>query len=123
MMHFKIDENLPVEIAVLFTQAGHNAETVFDENLTGTDDRRVYEACQKEGRALITLDLDFADTRRYPPGESAGIAVIRASIQEKGHVLALIARMLPALADEELDKHLWIIDESVIRIRGETSGT
>ena len=122
-MRFKVDENLPAEVAKILIKSGHDALTVFDENLVGSDDDRIYEACQEEGRSLITLDLDFADTRRYPPNESAGIAVIRTRLQEKDYLIAIVERMLPALANEELDKHLWIVDESTIRIRGEYSDT
>ena len=34
-MKFKIDGNLPVEVAELFRQAGYNAMTVLEENLSG----------------------------------------------------------------------------------------
>ena len=34
-MKFKIDENLPVEVTNLLTEHGHDAMTVFQENLDG----------------------------------------------------------------------------------------
>ncbi|HWR72473.1 MAG TPA: DUF5615 family PIN-like protein [Nitrospirota bacterium] len=34
-MLFKIDENLPVEIAELLVQAGHDAKTVNDQEVFG----------------------------------------------------------------------------------------
>jgi hypothetical protein len=34
-MKFKVDENLPVEAAVLLREAGHDAATVHDQNLRG----------------------------------------------------------------------------------------
>ncbi|KAA0245024.1 MAG: hypothetical protein DYG83_06100 [Candidatus Brocadia sp. AMX2] len=37
----------------------------------------LYEVCCKEKRCLVTLDLDFADVTRFPPGSSSGIVVIR----------------------------------------------
>ncbi len=37
-MKFKIDENLPAEIAVDLRAAGHQADTVSDEGLTGAVD-------------------------------------------------------------------------------------
>jgi predicted nuclease of predicted toxin-antitoxin system len=64
-MRFKIDEHLPVEIKELLTHHQHDAVTVADEDMGGAVD----PACQKEARALVTLDLDFSDIRAYPPEE------------------------------------------------------
>ena len=66
-MKFKIDENLPVEVLDLLNAAGHDALTVLDQNLIGEIDRTIMDVCKQEERALITLDLDFADMRSYPP--------------------------------------------------------
>lgn len=35
-MHFKIDENLPIEIAEILNNAGHDAKTVHNQQLQGT---------------------------------------------------------------------------------------
>lgn len=37
-MKFKIDENRPVELATDLQLAGHDADTVFDEDLAGATD-------------------------------------------------------------------------------------
>lgn len=120
-MRFKIDENLPVEVAELFRAAGYDAETVFDEKLVGRPDRDVAETIRQENRALITLDLDFADIRAYPPQEYPGLIVLRLAIQDRPGILAVIARVLPLLNMEPLNGLLWIVDESAIRIRGEAT--
>lgn len=57
--------------------AGHDVETVFQEHLSGARDEIIFEACVRESRCLLTLDLDFADVTRYPPHTSAGLAVLR----------------------------------------------
>ena len=33
MLKFKVDENLPIEVATLLVDAGHDALTVLDQNL------------------------------------------------------------------------------------------
>jgi predicted nuclease of predicted toxin-antitoxin system len=76
-MRFKIDEHLPVEITELLDQHQHDAVTVADESMSGAVDPDVAHVCQKEARALITLDLDFSDIRAYPPEEYQGIIVFR----------------------------------------------
>jgi hypothetical protein len=37
-MKFKVDENLPAEIAVDLRGSGHDADTVFDQGLVGSPD-------------------------------------------------------------------------------------
>lgn len=62
-MRFKVDENLPVEVAELLRQAGYGAITVHDQGLGGEADAEIASICQEEERALVTLDTDFADIR------------------------------------------------------------
>ncbi|MCG2767887.1 MAG: DUF5615 family PIN-like protein [Anaerolineae bacterium] len=76
-MEFKIDENLPIEVAELLRQAGYGATTVLEQNLGGRADSDVASVCQREGYALVTMDMDFADIRAYPPEQYPGIIVLR----------------------------------------------
>lgn len=115
-MKFKIDENLPVEVADVLKQFGHDAVSVYDEGLSGEIDREIGRVCQKEQRARLTLDLDFADIRAYPPQQYAGIVALRCKHQDKLMVLALTERVAKALESETLSRKLWIVDEQRIRI-------
>ena len=58
-MKFKTDENLPTEAADLLRSAGHDAVTVGEQRLGGAVDSTVGSVCQREGRVLVTLDLDL----------------------------------------------------------------
>ena len=62
-MRFKLDENLPIELAELFRRSGHDAQTVFDEELAGAEDAEIASVCIRERRAIVMLDMDFADIR------------------------------------------------------------
>jgi predicted nuclease of predicted toxin-antitoxin system len=66
-MKFKLDENFGTRTQKIFRLAGHDIHTVRDENLQGSSDQHLYKICCTEQRCLITLDLDFADTVRFPP--------------------------------------------------------
>ena len=61
-MRFKIDENLPRELAQLLIDQGHDAQTVSDEGLGGQNDVHISAVCRKERRALLTLDTGFLKT-------------------------------------------------------------
>lgn len=116
-MKFKIDENLPVEAAILLRQAGYAAATVVEQQLGGEADRTIAAICRIEQRVIITLDIDFADIRAYPPAMYAGIIVLRLKQHDKPTVLKLLARVIHTLADEVVTGKLWIVDEQKIRIR------
>ncbi len=118
-MRFKIDENLPEEIAEILRSAGYDTQTVPDEGLVDASDDDILEACRNEARVLVTLDLDFADLRAYPLGDHSGLIVLRVGSQDKVHLLNVIARLVPLLSQEPVEKHLWIVEETRVRIRGE----
>lgn len=118
MTAFKIDENLPVEVRELLRHARHDALTVADQSLAGHPDVDVAAVCRSEGRVLLTFDLDFADTTRYPPADYAGIIVLRLARQDRPHVVDVVTALVPHLVDETaLRGRLWIVEETRIRVR------
>lgn len=117
-MKLKVDENLAAEVAAALNRAGHDAETVYEEQLGGRPDDDILDACKAEGRALITLDLDFADIRRYPPATANGLIVLRLQHQDGPHVVGVVERIVvPLLAQHSPVGALWVVDEKVARIR------
>jgi predicted nuclease of predicted toxin-antitoxin system len=117
MMRFKVDENLPQEAAAELVLAGHDALTVPHQRMSGTADPELIRVCDAELRTLITLDLDFADIRVYPPSEHSGIVVLRPANQAKMHVLQLLRQAIPTLPADGLPGKLWIVDGAGIRTR------
>lgn len=116
-MRFKTDENLPAEVPSALLAAGHDSVSVRDQRLRGAADTAVASACQRERRAPITLDQDFADIRSYPPAAYAGLVVLRLRQQDKANVLDVLARLIPLFDTEPLVGRLWVVDESAVRIR------
>lgn len=114
---FKLDENVPPEGAAIFQSAGHDCHTVYDEHLAGANDSLMAKACNLEQRILVTLDLDFSDVRRYPPGSHPGIIVLRAPKATKHTILRLLIRISHLLRTQPVKGRLWIVDESRVRIR------
>jgi predicted nuclease of predicted toxin-antitoxin system len=70
----------------------------------------------REGRALVTLDLDFAQIPQYPPANYPGIVVLRLANQSHLNVERAAASMLELLSRERLTGRLWIVEEGRIRI-------
>lgn len=116
-MLFKIDENLHEEVAALLCHHGHDAVSVFGQQMQGHADDDVAAACRREGRAIVTLDLDFSNILTYPPERYAGIIVLRLHDPSRATALAAMRRLLPLLATEPLAGHLWTVDDIGMRIR------
>lgn len=91
--------------------------TVYEQNLGGHPDTEIADICRQETRALITLDLDFANIRAYPPSLYPGLVVLRLADQSRPSVLTSLRRIAPLFDSEPLSGHLWIVDERQLRIR------
>src|SRR5438034_8204299 len=108
-MKFKIDENLPAEVAADLAAAGHDAETVASEGLAGFSDERILDAARVEGRVVLTLDKGVANLRVYPAGSYSGIVLFRPKRTGRGAVLAFVRSHLAVLMQLDLTGRLLII--------------
>ena len=78
-MLVKLDENLGRSHVALLRESGYAAERVHDEGLSGESDSVVWDRVCAEKRFFITIDLPFADVRRYTPGShKASFSYVRA---------------------------------------------
>jgi predicted nuclease of predicted toxin-antitoxin system len=115
----KTDENLPEEVADYLRQQGLDCESVHSQGMTGAKDDTLIRHCADEGRALVTLDLDFSDIRAYPPQDYAGIVVLRPRRQSPAAISLILRGFVALLASEPLAGRLWICDTTGVRIRSE----
>ena len=66
-MRLKLDENLGNRGLSILQAAGHDVFTVALQQLCGATDQELIEKCRHEDRALVSLDLDFANPLRFQP--------------------------------------------------------
>ncbi|MBW2066548.1 MAG: DUF5615 family PIN-like protein [Deltaproteobacteria bacterium] len=116
-MKIKLDENMPAGLVTVLRSLGHNVVTVPEEGLGGRDDLEIWEAAQREGRFLITQDLDFSDVYRYKPGTHNGIIMVR--LRSPGR-LSLLQKVREIFEAEDTGK--WrgsfiVLTDRKIRIR------
>ena len=116
-MRFKLDENIPTELADFLKASGYETDTVADEGLKGTKDKSIAEVCEREERTLVTFDLDFSDIREFPPEKYSGLLVLRLIRQDPEFLLLIFREVLPLLEQEPVGGRLWIIEENRVRIR------
>ncbi|MBI2889267.1 MAG: DUF5615 family PIN-like protein [Nitrospirae bacterium] len=76
-MKVKLDENISRHLKPDLARLGHDVTTAEDEGLLSVSDDKIAAAIRLENRMLLTLDLGFADLRRYAPGTHPGVVVFR----------------------------------------------
>ena len=116
-MKFKLDENLPVELADDLRGLGHDADTVVSEGLRGAPDPVVVEAARAVDRVLLTLDKGIANVVRYPAHGHAGVALFRPDSAGQRAVLSFVRARLSDLLDMPLLGRSTVIGPLLIRVR------
>ena len=115
-MRFKLDENLGGRCTRMFTRAGHEVSTVFQQGLAKAPDNLVIDACQREGLCLVTLDLDFGNPLLFRPSEYHSIAVLRLPPRAAPDDLStLVETLLAGLRTESIVGKLWTVQLGRIR--------
>ena len=84
-----VDANVAAR-AVAFMRASLHWDVLFiveHDELRRASDSEHYRTARQLGRTLITLDRDYLDDRRFPPGESGGVLVLSAPNDAGFHAL------------------------------------
>ncbi len=116
-MKIKLDENIPLAVAILLRGRGIEFDTVLEESLGGRTDPEVLAAATLEARLLITLDRGFGDVRAYPPGGHPGIIVLRPPDQRVHTVVNMVETLIDSHQIETLAGCVTVIQRDVLRVR------
>ena len=116
-MKFKLDENLPAEIAADLRRAGNDAQTVHQEALAGTTDAELLLHAHQESRVLLSLDRGLGNINRHPPGDYSGIVILRPKQEGRSHLREFVRRRLPEIEELPLKGRLVIVTPTGLRFR------
>jgi len=116
-MRFKLDENLPQELADDLVRLGHEADTVASEGLIGAGDAAVVHAARTSGRILMTLDKGIASLLQYPVHEHSGVVLLRPDASGRRSVISFVRSRLENLMEMELAGRLTVVGPTRIRVR------
>jgi predicted nuclease of predicted toxin-antitoxin system len=114
---FKIDEDLPAEVAEILNSKGHEAKTVVGQGWQGYPDSAVWEGVQREKRWLVTGDKGFADLRVYAPGTHAGVILLRPQEESRRSYVQLAAAAIAQLDLERNAGATVVVTQHGLRIR------
>lgn len=116
-MKIKLDENLSGYLKPILMCEGHEVSTVKDEGLLGKCDTEVAFAAREESRVLFTLDLEFADLRKFPPGSHSGVVLFRPRSMGPRSVNEFILRFVKDSDLSAFSGCVVVVDPERIRVR------
>lgn len=116
-MKIKLDENMPVDLASMLEQLGHDVDTSPEEGLTGAIDEEVWQVAQSEGRFLITQDLDFSDIHKFTPGTHPGILLLRLNSPLRRTLIHYVYTLFQTENVDDWIGCLIVASERKVRIR------
>lgn len=117
MIRFLIDEDMPRSTAKALRERGFDCLDVRDIGLRGPNDDVVYGRAQEENCILLTGDLGFSNTLKFPLGSHKGIVIAKFPSQMPTERLNRILVDSLANISDDLPENLTIIEPEKIRIR------
>ena len=116
-MKLLADENISPNSVASLRNLGFDIIHVREIGLRGKPDEEVMDYAMKEDRVLVTIDSDFADIRKYPPGTHGGIIRMRLKFCSARAVSACLELLLKALSEKDVKGNLVVTDGEKYRIR------
>lgn len=116
-MKLKLDENLSRHLKPVLLELGHDVLTAADENLLSHPDTEIAQAAKDEQRMLMTLDVEFADLRKYPPGSHPGVILFRPLSLSPISVNAFITDFVRRTDLDKLVACVAVVDPVHVRVR------
>jgi len=116
-MKLKLDENLSRHLKPTLTALGHDTLTAADQNLLSHSDTEIARAANREERMLLTLDVEFADLRKYQPGSHPGIILFRPFSLSPLSVNRFVADFVRHTDLSRLAACVAVVDPAHVRVR------
>ena len=116
-MKLLLDENLSALHAVELRTEGYDAVAVVECGLAGATDEEVLRFAVDNGRAIMTLDADFANVMRFPPGQTCGVVRLKVHPATEDKIRQAIRRALLFLKNIDITGRLAVVDDDRVRIR------
>jgi predicted nuclease of predicted toxin-antitoxin system len=117
-MRFLVDNALSPDLALLLTDAGHDALHVRALGLQHAQDDTIFERAANDDRIIVTADTDFGTLLATRTARKPSVIQFRGPGSRKPDVLArVLGTNLPPLADALESGSIATFEPSRIRVR------
>jgi len=118
MIAFLADENISPESADYLEALGYPCYSLCREGPWRLSDSEIVDVARREGRIILTHDLDFGEIYYSAMGGEVGIIVLRLRHQTVEAVNDVLERFLKGgvLSEEELQHSLVVLSENTYRV-------
>lgn len=117
MLKFLLNANLSPETASFLRGLNFDVKCLLEENLSTIDDEEVINIAKKEGRVIITFDLDFGQIYHFREEGKVGIIVLRLEDQTVESVNLVLHDFFANFKGQgdKIQKNLIIVEEGRYR--------
>ena len=114
----KVLLDMPVSSALLDVLETHGHEGVHAHHIGKgrASDRELMEIARREGRVIITADLDFPRMLALSEADGPGVILFRGGNYSDTEMCDLLERVLEELPPEALERSVSVVDQKRIRI-------
>jgi predicted nuclease of predicted toxin-antitoxin system len=112
-----VDMPLARRVADQLRADGHDAIHLGQQKLGRMTDEEIFRKAMKEGRIIVTTDLDFGAVIARTGTASVSVIVIRIAHPRADRVVALVRRVLAEAAVDLARGAVALVEETRVRIR------
>ena len=116
-MKFLIDMPVSPSIAQWLEEQGHDAVHTFHSNLSQASDEEIINQAKKEGRIIVTADLDYSRLFAIAGSGEPGLIIFRGGNYNEKEMLALIKKVITVVPAEDFLNSIIIVSKTRIRRR------
>ncbi len=116
-MKFLVDMPLSPGLAGWPAERGHDAVHATNVGLHCAADSTILDVAQREGRVIVTADLDYPRLLALTKASGPGLVLFRAGNISESEARERCDRVLEVVPEEELPKSIIVIEKGRIRRR------
>ena len=110
--------DMPVSpaLAKVLEEFGHRGVHAYQIGKDRAPDTELLELARREGRILITADLDFPRLLALSLADGPGLILFRGGSYTEEQMCFLLRRVLRSVAPEVLERSVCVVDSRQIRV-------
>ena len=116
-MRFFVDMPLSPELAQWLRGEGHDAVHANDLSMHRTPDSEILRFATRDGRVVVTADLDFPRLLAAVGSAGPGLILLRGGNYSEAESRDCLRRVLMSIVQDELPRSIVVVDRERIRRR------